>query len=380
MTLERIRRLLPGDTPGLTVEFNYFRAGPADAPRKVHLQAALHADEQPGTMLLHHLLPMIEKADAEGRLAARFCIMPMVNPLGMANIAFRHHIGRYDQNTGVNYNRRWPDLFAAVGAELQGKLTGSAEANVLVARAAVGRWIAGQSPRSAAEALRLEVLREAHDADFVLDLHCDDESLIHLFTSPELMPGLQDLVDWMGASATLLAADSGGASFDEVLPRFYRLLAEANPGSAVPMAAETGTLEYRGLADVFDHFGKDDAERLYGFLVGRGLIVDTPRQPPSSMPGGTPLEATEMLRVDTSGMLAYRVDLGQRVKKGDVIADLIALDGPEAFTGRTPIRAGTDGFILSRSTNKYVQRGTCIAKIVGTEIIPARAGGYLLQD
>lgn len=380
MAFERVRETLSGDVPGTAVELNYFRLGPTGAPRKVHLQAALHADEQPGTMVLHHLLPMLQRADDEGRLRARFTVMPMVNPLGMANFSFRKHVGRYDHNTGVNYNRRWPDLFAAVGVELAGKLTGSAEANVLIARAAVGRWLADQAPRTAAEALRLIVMRESHDADIVLDLHCDDESLIHIFTSPELMPGLQDLADWMGARATLLAADSGGASFDEVLPRFYRSLASANPDSAIPIAAETATLEYRGGADVFDHLGKSDADRLYGFLVGRGLIEDTMPARPASMPAGTPLEATEMLRVPHAGMLAYRVDLGQQVSKGDVIADLIALDGPDAFTVRTPIRAGTDGFVLSRVTSKYVPRGASIAKIVGTEPIPSRTGGYLLED
>ena len=33
--------------------------------------------------------------------------------------------------------------------------------------------------------------------------------------------------------------------------------------------------------------------------------------------------------------------------KGQPIADLIALDGPEAFMARTPILAGTDGFVLT---------------------------------
>ena len=82
-------------------------------PEKVHLQAALHADEHPGTMVLHHLLPMLRQADDQGLLRARFTVMPLVNPFGMANFSLRHHIGRYDTNTGVNYNRRWPDLFVA---------------------------------------------------------------------------------------------------------------------------------------------------------------------------------------------------------------------------------------------------------------------------
>jgi len=101
------------------------------------------------------------------------------------------------------------------------------------------------------------------------------------------MPELQDLADWMGAAATLTAADSGGGSFDEVLPLLYRKLAAANPGKPVPMPSATATLEYRGQYDVFDHHGADDARRLFGFLCGRGLIDADPGQKPEPAPGAT---------------------------------------------------------------------------------------------
>ena len=379
MSFELKTVALQGDTPGATTSFSYYVIGPENAPEKVHLQAALHADEQPGTMVLHHLLPRLQRADELGLLRARFTVMPMVNPLGMANLSFRHHVGRYDPNSGVNYNRRWPDLFTAVRQQLAGRLKEDEAFNVALIRRTVANWIDAQQPRSTAEQLRLLVLREAHDAEFVLDLHCDDDSLLHIFTSPELMPELQDLADWMGAAATLTAADSGGGSFDEVLPQLYRKIAATNPGKPVPMASATATLEYRGQADTFDQFGADDARRLYGFLCERNLIDDEPGSRPGRAAEATPFEATEVVRVDRPGMLAYRVELGERVRKGQPIADLIALDGPEAFMARTPILAGTDGFILSRAARKYAPRGANIAKIVGTVPLPSRKG-YLLED
>jgi predicted deacylase len=380
MSFERKTVPLRGDTPGTVTEFTYYAVGPADAPEKVHLQAALHADEHPGTMVLHHLLPMLRQADDQGLLRARFTVMPAVNPLGLGQQSLRHHIGRYDTNTGVNYNRRWPDLFALIRTQLSGRLSDDEVFNVNLIRTAVARWIDAQQPRTAAEQLRLLVLREAHDAEFVLDLHCDDDSLIHIFTSPELMPELQDLADWMGAAATLTAADSGGGSFDEVLPQLYRKVAQANPGKPVPMASATATLEYRGQADVFDTTGADDARRLGGFLCGRNLIDADAGAPPSRAAEATPLEATEFIRTDRPGLVAYRVELGERVAKGQPVADLIALDGPEAFMARTPILAGTDGLVLSRRLLKYAPRGTSIMKIVGTTVLPSRKGAYLLED
>lgn len=379
MTFQLHSTTLAGDVPGQSSTLYWYTAGPADASVKVHLQAALHADEQPGTMALHHLLPMLRAADEQGALRARFVVFPSVNPLGLATRVLRRHIGRYDLETGVNFNRRWPDLYPLVAAELDGKLTDDPKANVAALRAAVGNWIDSQTPTTTAQQLRLMILKSAHDADIVLDLHCDDESLKHIFTSPDLMPGLQDLADHMQVAATLTAEDSGGGSFDEVMPNLYREAQRANPDHPIPMAAETATLEYRGQADTHDHFGAEDARGLYNFLVGRGLIEASPASAPPA-PGPTPFEATEVLRADRAGLLAYRVSLGDMVKKGDVVADIIAMDGPEAFIARTPLRAGTDGFILSRASQKYAVRGSSVAKIVGKDILPTRAGGYLLED
>lgn len=379
MTFQQHSLVLAGDAPGQSTTLYWYTAGPTEAETKVHLQAALHADEQPGTMALHHLLPMLRDADAEGKLKARFVIFPSVNPLGLATRVLRRHIGRYDLETGVNFNRRWPDLYPQVAERVVGKLTADPKANVAVIRAAVGEWLNEQRPATAAQRLRLHILKSAFDADIVLDLHCDDESLKHIFTSPDLMPGLQDLADRMQVAATLTAEDSGGGSFDEVLPSLYRKAQRANPGFPIPIAAETATLEYRGQADVTDAIGREDAQGLFDFFAGRGL-VDAAPAPAKAAPGPTPFEATEVLRADRPGLLAYRVGLGDRVKKGDVVAEIIAMDGPDAFLARTPLVAGTDGFILSRATAKYAVTGSSVAKVVGTEILPARAGGYLLED
>jgi predicted deacylase len=380
MAFELKTMRLYGDAPGTGTELAWYVIGPADAPEKVHLQAALHADEHPGTMLLHHLLPMLREADERGLLRARFTVMPLANPLGLRNFSFDRHVGRYDPRTGVNHNRRWPDLFPLIRSQLSGRLNDDERFNVNLIRKSVAQWIDSQEPRTAAEQLRLLILRECHDAEFVLDLHCDDESLPYIYTSPELMPELQDLSDWMGAAATLTAADSGGGSFDEVLPQLYRKVAQANPGKPVPLATATATLEYRGQADVHDGYGADDARRLWGFLCGRALIDADPGPPPPAMPGGLPFEATEIVRVDRPGLIAYHVELGDHVSAGQPIADLIALDGPDAYLDRTPILAGTDGFVLSRVSRRYVPRGAGIAKIVGTTVLPGRRGAYLLED
>lgn len=378
MAFDRITHTIDADAPGTQSALTLFKVGPVDAKSKIYMQAALHADEQPGIMALHHLLPLLRAADEKGELSARFTIFPMVNPLGMGQRVFEGHIGRYDFRSGTNFNRRWPDLYAAIATRVAQTLTDDGDENVSMIRQAVREWLDAQRPSSAMQKLRHLIMTEAYDADYVLDLHCDNEALVHLFVTPDSMEELGPLADHMGSVAQLTAEDSGGGSFDEVWPSLWTRLRQAHPGKPIPFSARAATLEYRGQADVFDDIGQDDAARLYAFFQAKGFASGTPPTAEAA-PAALPLSATEMLRVEQAGLLAYRVELGQQVEKGQPIADLIALDGPGAFTERTPILAGTSGRVISRNVSKFVVPGNSIAKIVGTEPLASRQG-YLLED
>ena len=379
MTVEKIEKTLVGDTPGKTTQLIYYRIGPQDARKKVYLQAALHADEQPGILILHHLLKLLTTADAAGALSAQFVLFPMVNPLGMGDIEFGQHQGRYNRSSGVNHNRQWPDLHAAVATELGDRLGNDASENIASVRNALRDWVA-QMPRITAEQQwRHSIMVEACDADYVFDVHCDDDSLIHIFSVPQLRDNMQQLANCCGAAATLVAEDSGGGSFDEVWPSIWLKLASEHADKAIPLPVKSCTLEYRGQYDTFESLNRQDAENLYGYFQDEGLISGERLGRKVSAAAPTDLRATEYLRAEQAGLVVYSVALGDRVKKGDRIGELLQLDGDDAFIARVPLLAGTDGFILSRCTNKYVWRNANIAKIVGEEIISSR-DGFLLSD
>jgi len=366
MGFQQVTRHITGESPGRKTELRYYKIGPEANPDvpKVYLQAALHADEQPGILVLHHLLALLKEADLKSEIKAQFVLMPMVNPLGMGGLSFNQHQGRYDAVSGVNFNRKWPRLYPAIAKEIDGKLGEDAKQNQQTILAAVAKWLTSEKPVRALEQQRHYVIQEAYDADYVLDLHCDNDALVHLFAVPLLRESAHNLATWIGAAATLLAEDSGGGSFDEVWPSLWLEAAHENPDHPISMKVKaSGTVEYRGQADTFDALNRQDATRLYGFFQEEGLIGD----------------ATEMLRVDEPGLLAYCVELGDRVEKGQVIAELVALDGEYAFQKRTPICTNTSGRVISRNTNKYVWPGCSIAKIVGNKKLESR-GAYLLED
>ena len=372
---------IKGDSPGAQFTLPIYEFGQAKKGPKIYLQAGMHADEHPGMLVLHHLMDLFEKAEKENQLAAHFVILPVVNPLGLTHITHHHHYGRYHLTNGLNYNRGWPD-FAQILASQDGFADGlcqDEEANQAYVRSLISQWLTSSSPVTALEKQRHIVMSYCFDADMVLDLHCDDVALNHLYIVPQNLPRYQGLADRMGSQATLTAENSGGGSFDEVWTGLWIELQSRFPDVPWPAPVLSTTLEYRGQADVFDDISSQDAQGLFDFFCDEGLITKAPSTPlvPSVPP--TDLAACEVLRVSQAGLIAYHVKLGDEVKTGDVIADLILLDGSHPARERVSIKAGTDGIIFSMMASKYVWPGTSIAKIAGQQKLASR-GTYLLED
>lgn len=371
-----------GDTPGTTHRLTYYRVGPETAETQIFLQAGLHADEHPGMLILHHLLARLERADKAGALQARFVVCPVVNPLGLTHLHFHRHQGRYHPSVGLNYNRGWPNLAEKLLAsvpDLATQLTGSLTENKQHIRGKLAELLAADTPSTALDRLRNFIMKQALWSDMVLDLHCDDMATNHIYLVPQLWPDAEDLARWMGSAATLTAEDSGGGSFDEVWPGLWRQLAAACPDADLPDHLLAATLEYRGQADVSDALNEKDAENLMGFFIGRGLITLPAPPLPPAVPEATALNATEIIRVERPGLIAYHCAPGQYVEAGSIIGYLIDMDGEKMMRNRTAIQASTSGIIFSLNSSKYVWPGTSIAKIAGTEPLASR-GSYLLED
>lgn len=365
--------------PGTRQELVLHRYGQRGARPKAYLQASLHADETPAMMAVQHLLPHLERADREGRIRGEIVILPYANPLGLAQVVNETLLGRYELRGGGNFNRNWPNLTAPLAAKLEGRLTQDGAANVALVRAAVLEVLGEIEPRKELDVLRVILSRESLTSDLVLDLHCDDDSLAHWFTIPEQWPETQDIAAEIGVEAVLLAEDSGGGSFDEFNSLLWYRLRARFPGHPLPGACVSGTVEFRGQGDVSDELGAADGAALYRILARRGYIEDSALPPqPAPRCEATLLSATQSAKAPVGGIVAYRVVPGDRVRKGDVICEMIDPAAPPG-TPRTPVLAVTDGLVLSRKAFKFLAAGQGLAKIVGTEPLPGRVG-YLLED
>ena len=265
-------------------------------------------------------------------------------------------------------------------AQMSGRLTDQADANVTLIRTELRDLLDAREPRSELESLRLTLARLAMDADLVLDIHCDDDSLLHLFLIPDHWPQGADLAADLGVPAVMLAADSGGGSFDEACSTLWPRLQARFPDHPIPAACLAATVELRGQAEVSDRIALADAQALFRTLQRQGYVAGDPGPRPELLCDATPLEATDSVRAPAAGVLSYAVELGQRVEKGDLIAWLIDPAAENPAEGRIPIHCRGAGLVLSRRTHKYLQAGHAVAKIVGSKVLKHRQGAYLLED
>jgi predicted deacylase len=339
---------------------------------KAYIQAALHADEVPAMLVAHELRKRLQALDAAGKVKGEVILVPVANPIGLGQVINERPFGRFDLSNGINFNRGYPHYFEQLKTRLKGQLGSDAEANVRTIRRHLRELVAQWLPGSDATTLKKALLEMAVDADIVLDLHCENEGALHLYVGTSLCAVAQPLADLMGACAVLHTSGAGGEPFDEACSRLWWDLAEHfGPDYPIPSACMAATVELRGEVAVSYQLAAQDADAIIGYLHLRGVLdAGDVKLPPSSC-APTPLEGTQRLDAPHAGLLVYLKEVGDAVRAGEVIADLV-----DPVSGDTThLKAQVDGVLFTRLSHRYIIRGMNVAKIAGAR--PFRSGSLL---
>lgn len=355
---------------GTQREFVSFHFGSPGAGEKVYLQASLHADETPAMLTAWALKKRLLDLDHAGQIRGEVILVPVANPIGLAQHVLGQFLGRFELNSGTNFNRSFPlpsasELIGRIGTQW----TDDADANTRLLRRAMVELIARVTPKNEFESLRREMLILSADADVIMDLHCSLEATMHLYTSPLSWPSVEPLARYLGAKGVLLAADSGGHSFDEIYAPLWDDL-RASLGAGVPLAAPNValTVEHRGQRDVTYEYAAQDADAIVDYLVHRGVIDGTPRALPSLEHPATPLAGSEQFIAPVSGILVHRVAVGAPVKAGDPVFDIVDPITDEVTT----LTSRHDGILYMRRAIRFVIAGAPLGRVTGA--VPFRTG------
>lgn len=362
-------RCTPLGTRREVVSFHY---GPADRGRKVYVQASLHADELPGMLVAHKLRQRLQALEDAGALRGEVVVVPVANPIGLAQSVLRRPQGRFDLASGENFNRHYAALLQPVLRRVEGALGADEARNTALIRAALREAVAEVTGGTELASLRKTLLALACDAEVVLDLHCDAESVLHLYTGTPLWPQAEPLARCLGAQATLLATESGDNPFDEACSQTWWQLAEHFKGRCpVVMGCLSVTVELRGEAEVSHGQAERDAEALIDFLCHRGIVAGEPPPLPPLLREATPLEGSEPVVSGVSGALVFLRQPGDWIEAGEAVAEVVDPVSGSA----TPLLSRTRGLMYARENRRYVDAGMSVCKVAGA--VPFRSGKLL---
>lgn len=356
-----------------------FHFGTPGARPKVYIQASLHAEELPGMLVAHHLRQQLEAAEKAAPLRGEIILVPAANPIGLSQRLDHRAMGRFEFDTAQNFNRHYPDMAAAVLTDAIPRMGADAKTNVATVRRLVGEWLTQWQPASELESQRRQLLLLSHDADLVLDLHCDTEAVMHLYSEEACWPPFEPLARLLGCQAVLLARESGGGPFDERLSGLWWQLAAALQAAGVkaplPQACASTTVELRGEADVSHEHARRDARAILAFLAHAGVLhAHAPATLPPLACTPTPLAGSQTLRSPVPGVLVFLVQPGATVAVGDVVAEVIDPTAPDSARVHE-VRAEVAGVLYAAVRERYVVSGGEVGKIAGET--PFRSGDLL---
>ncbi len=357
--------------PGTARQIDSFHFGP-EGGGKIYIQASLHADELPGMLLAWHLKQRLGELEKQDRLRSEIVLVPVANPIGLAQVLMDVPLGRYELESGHNFNRYFADLGEEVGNRVEERLNDDPRHNLRLIRDTLREALAQQIASTQLQSQRLTLQLLACDADIVLDLHCDYEAVAHLYTTTEAWAQIEPLARYIGAEASLLASDSGGQSFDECFSLVWLQLQERfGERFAIPLGAIAVTVELRGQGDVNHGLASLDCLAVIDYLTHQGAISGEPAPLPELPYPATPLAAVEPVQTPVGGLLVFIALPGEYLEAGQLVAEIIDPIGDSV----TPIHCANAGLLYARTVRRMATAGMVIAHIAGTN---AYRSGYLL--
>ena len=348
-----------------------FHFGPEDSGQKIYVQSTLHADETPAMLTTVLLKRRLLELEAQGAMAAEIVVVPVANPVGLGQYVLGQFLGRFDLASGKNFNRNFL-MFPRLLERARESLGTDPVANIQTVRQLMSAELNEQKPLTEFESLQLALQKLSFDADVVIDLHCSLEAVMHLYTSEAGWPDFEPLSRYLGARASLLATDSGAAAFDEMYSLLWWQLQQKLPAhQPVGTGTVAVTVECRGQRDVSYAVAQQDADALVDYLVWRKAIRGEPKPLPELLAPATPLAGSEQFYAPVSGILVHRANIGDSIRAGDPLFDIIDPLTDETTT----ISSKTDGVFYMRRAIRFVTAGAPLGRVTGTK--PLRTGVLL---
>ncbi|WGY45402.1 MULTISPECIES: succinylglutamate desuccinylase/aspartoacylase family protein [unclassified Vibrio] len=367
--MKHIQTPLIAPVPGTQRCIDSFHFGPQDAGKKVYIQSSLHADELPGMLVSWKLKQQLLELEQHGLLLGEVVLVPVANPIGQNQHIMDIHLGRYELENGANFNRNYYDTYSDVRAAIADQLSDDTQHNKQLIRAAMRTALLAQTVTTEYQSHHQALQLLSHDADVMLDLHCDFEAMLHTYSTYYSWPGIEPLARALDSQVNMLANETGGSPFDCSVDMIWQRL-QAEFGERIPQGCLGATIELRGQADVNDTYAEKDANAIIQYLHTLDIISGDTMMPEGTAPSSD-LAAVETLTTPMGGLLVLHAQPGDWLQAGDLFAEVIDPVSDKV----EPIRVSQAGRVYSRTNRRMATAGMLVGNVAGEKVIRS---GYLL--
>ncbi|QXI32047.1 succinylglutamate desuccinylase/aspartoacylase family protein [Pseudomonas promysalinigenes] len=366
--------VLPSFSPGASHQLVKHSFGVPGRGRSAYLQAATHADEHPGLLVLQHLMELLIELEQSGQIVGRIEIVPYANPIGLGQQLFGQMPGRYNMANGENFNRSFPDITEKVRRALKECPPTPNDTHRL--KAIFAEAIEDIAVDGAVDAGKAWLLKQALKHDILIDLHCDTSSILHIYSNWNQQARALALAAATHVEAVFLEDEAGGFPLDEAYAKAWK---EAHHLGLVDTQhlGFSATLELRGQIDVDDEMAAVDAAGIIEFLKHEGVIAGGCNLANAEPAKIYPLEGVTHLKSPATGVVAWKKKPGDPVAEGELIAEVVPIDLTPG-SSRIPVLSNLKGILVARHHVKLTRQGQKLGMLAGTTPLAHRRTGKLM--
>ena len=360
-------QLTSGDRLSLQVyKFLGEKTGP-----KVYLQANLHGAEIVGNAVIYQLIEYfsdLEQSDINGEI----WLVPVCNPQGTNQRAHFFSHGRFNPYDGKDWNRIFWDYEKECDdledfAQSQLNLPLETIRNNYLQKI-LSAWEKQKelinSPRgvSLAHYYRYQLQSLCLDANYVIDIHSSSNQgieYVYCFDSRKESAGYFNL------DYGILMTDYDGDAFDEAFIKPWLALEKslAKLGQAVKFDIESWTLELGAGMTIQPKAVKKGVTGIKNYLIAKNILLNKKLAKPQKI-NLFPKSCLKKYYAPLGGLIQERVKLGDKVKAGEVMYQILSFNKTGELPKLIDIQAQEDGFVFDVSTNQAVNQGEYVMEIV----------------
>ena len=332
----------------------------AEQSPRVYIQASIHAAEVQGNAVIEKLLGHFSSCQPDGDVV----LVPQCNPLAVNNRSGSFHQGRFDPAEGANWNRYYyqPDIdyesfvqacFSSSYAHYTTRLR-----NLI--RQQLEQALDEPLQLNRAQRLAYTLQYQALEADIVLDLHTDTNSVEYLYVPAYA----RHHAGTFGFPYALVMDNEFGGALDEAACYPWWTLQQrlAAYGRNDPVAVESFTLELGEDETINSNRADRQAGAILNYLAARHVVNDKPEQVPQYGTAFYPSASRHTLYAPYGGLYEWWVAPGTVVEQGQQLGRCLQMNGLYNHAIRAPYEA----VILSIHSSGALPQGTQVMIVVQT--------------